>query len=299
MAGIELDAGRLPPSVQVKRYLPSLSGRLSIHGPGHAETLDLAAYRAQVRPQRLVFQAARDMTYRYAQGDGDGAPAHMLFPQMVRIIERYLQGKVTAGSGFEKSDALLLSPFYGWAIERLIAATHPDLSAGEAPELPNIERNREDGSTAEVNFWTSRPVREVAKSHVNYMVADTKVWEQSAGYMIDQHPAVAAFVKNAGLGFAVPYLHEGEPHDYEPDFIVRLADGRHLILETKGYDPLAEVKAQAARRWVNAVNADGRWGRWEYAPVRSVSAVGSTLQGFMPEGNRDGTRASGLPADTR
>src|SRR6266566_1011574 len=57
-----------------------------------------------------------------------------------------------------------------------------------------------------------------------------------------------AFVKNAGLGFAIPYLHNGEPHDFEPDFIVRLNDSsnRHLIIETKGYDPLAEVKQQAA-----------------------------------------------------
>ncbi len=27
---------------------------------------------------------------------------------------------------------------------------------------------------------------------------------------------------------------------------------RHLILETKGYDPLAEIKEQAAKRWVAA-----------------------------------------------
>ena len=47
-------------------------------------------------------------------------------------------------------------------------------------------------------------------------------WEQSAAYIIDTHPAVEAFVKNAGLGFAIPYLHNGQPHDYVPDFIVRL-----------------------------------------------------------------------------
>lgn len=34
--------------------------------------------------------------------------------------------------------------------------------------------------------------------------------------------AVHSFVKNAGLGFAVPYLHNGQMHDYMPDFIIRL-----------------------------------------------------------------------------
>lgn len=81
---------------------------------------------------------------------------------------------------------------------------------------------------------------------------------------MDTHPKVEAFVKNAGLGFAIPYLHNGQPHDYVPDFILRLAGSPavHLILETKGFDELAEVKAAAAERWVAAVNADGQFGAW-------------------------------------
>jgi len=74
-------------------------------------------------------------------------------------------------------------------------------------------------------------------------------------------------------------VHNGQSHDYIPDFIVRLA-GRpdeHLILETKGFDELAEVKAAAAERWVSAVNADGDFGRWRYAMARSVNEVRSCL----------------------
>ena len=68
-------------------------------------------------------------------------------------------------------------------------------------------------------------------------------------------------------------------NDYLPDFIVRLDNGVHLILETKGYDPLDEVKAAAAYRWVDAVNADGSFGEWRYAVVRDPSSVGETLAG--------------------
>ena len=56
-----------------------------------------------------------------------------------------------------------------------------------------------------------------------------------------QPPDADAFVKNAGLGFAIPYLHNGQMHDYVPDFIIRLkTPDLHLILETKGYDPLGK-----------------------------------------------------------
>jgi len=42
--------------------------------------------------------------------------------------------------------------------------------------------------------------------------------------------------------------------------LIRLkrSTGTHLILETKGVDPLTEIKEQAAKRWVEAVAmADG------------------------------------------
>ena len=141
--------------------------------------------------------------------------------------------------------------------------------------MPLYEANRGPGSTADVDFWTGREVREVLRSHVNYVVADTRQWEQSAAYFLDKHDDVAAFVKNAGLGFAIPYLHNGQRHDYIPDFVIRLRTdpARHLILETKGYDPQEEVKRAAAERWVAAVNAEGSFGLWQYAVAKRVSDI--------------------------
>ena len=65
-----------------------------------------------------------------------------------------------------------------------------------------------------------------------------------------------------------------------PDFIIRLkADPvSYLILETKGYDLLEEVKRAAAERWVSAVNADGNYGKWRYAVAKKVSDVPDLLQ---------------------
>jgi len=50
-----------------------------------------------------------------------------------------------------------------------------------------------------------------------------------------------------------------------------------MILETKGYDERADVKAQAAHRWVSAVNAARSHGKWYYQMARSVGAVRQIL----------------------
>jgi type III restriction enzyme len=274
IAPLSLDPLKIPPEVEVKAALPNNSGRHSLSGPGRIESIDLNPYRKERRVQELAFGLARDLTRDYLEQPGDHPPAHVLFPQIASIVARYLREKVYPRPPAHVLD-IFLSPYYGWVIERLVEAIKPDTSKGEEAELPLLETNRGPGSTEEVDFWTSKDVREVVKSHINFVVADTKVWEQAAAYVIDTHPGVAAFVKNAGLGFSIPYLHNGQPHDYLPDFIIRLADapGRFLILETKGFDELADVKAQAAERWVSAVNADGRYGMWWYAMARKPEEV--------------------------
>jgi type III restriction enzyme len=252
----------------------SNEGRLSLFGPGGIDDVTLSEFRSKRRMQELVFDLARGLAQHYiAQGYCD-IPPHALFPQLARIIAQYIDKKVHIQWPAHKKD-LFLAPYYGWLVERLVEAIGPDTSQGEAPEVPIYESSRGPGSTAEVDFWTSREVREVVRSHVNYVVADTKKWEQSAAYYLDKHTAVAAFVKNAGLGFAIPYLYNGQMHDYPPDFLVRLRSDvpAHLILETKGFDPLADVKRAAAERWVAAVNAEGRFGHWQYGMARKMEDV--------------------------
>jgi type III restriction enzyme len=74
-------------------------------------------------------------------------------------------------------------------------------------------------------------------------------------------------------------------HDYVPDYIVRLKGDapKYLILETKDYDPLEDVKRAAAERWVAAVNADGTYGTWKYAlahkPTEVIQIIGEAARG--------------------
>lgn len=281
VATLALDPMQIPPEVEMKAALPNNQGRPSLTGPGKIVNVDLNPYRKETRLQQIVFEIAKDLTQTYTQQSSCIAPAHVLFPQIAGIVQRYLETKVNPIKPAEIRD-VALSPYYGWVIERLSAAIRPDATQGEAPEVPRYEKSRGPGSTAEVDFWTSKEVREVIKSHLNFIVADTKKWEQSAAYHIDKHPVVEAFVKNAGLGFAVPYFNNGQVHDYVPDFLIRLKGGseRYLILETKGYDPLEDVKRAAAERWVAAVNADGKNGEWQYALVKKIEDVSGAVDRF-------------------
>ena len=278
VAPLHLDPADIPPEVEMKAGLPSNTGRPSLVGPGRLERVDLNPYREGRRLQRLVFEMTRDLTREYIRQPRCEAPAHVLFTQLASIVARYIEEKVQPADPARDVDAFL-SPWYGWLLERLVAAVQPDHESGENIELPRTESGRGPGTTGEVDFETRREPYPVIKSHINAVVPDTAKWEQTAAYRLDTHELVHSFVKNAGLGFAIPYLHNGEHHEYLPDFIVRLAgDGeRYLILETKGYDPLHEVKSQAALRWVRAINAGGGFGRWDYAVISDMSKVATAV----------------------
>lgn len=272
---------RIPPEVEVKGLSLNNAGRMSLAGPGPRDEVTLREYRAKTRVQAIVFDLARGLAKDYVSQPQCQVPTHVLFPQLVTMIDRYIREKVFVPSTCDIKD-LGLSPYYGWLIEILSTHIHPDVASGETPEIPRYESSRGPGSTEEVDFWTSREPRQVEHCHLNYVVPDTKRWEQTAAYYIDKHPAVDAFVKNAGLGFAIPYLYNGQAHDYVPDFLVRMKGepALNLILETKGYDPLAEVKHAAADRWVAAVNAEGSYGQWAYRMVRAATDVPAVLSGL-------------------
>jgi hypothetical protein len=268
---------KIPDEVQVKAALPTNQGRPSLMGPGKLEGLTLERWRTDARLQEREFDLAGSLTREYVGRPECEVPAHVLFPQMLEIVQRFVQDKVMVDNEAKRVD-VFLSPYSGWVVERLVEAIRPDVSEGEPPEVPRYEANRPRGSTAEIDFWTSKQVREVIRSHVNYVVADTAKWEQAAAYYIDNDDRVAAFVKNQGLGFAIPYVDNGEGHDYIPDFIVRVSDAIHLILETKGYDPREEIKAAAAQRWVDAVNAERSFGLWRYAVAHNPNQIPAIIE---------------------
>lgn len=264
---VTLDPAKIPDDVQMAATLPNNQGRVVAVMPQRVREMTLEAFFATKRLQQLVFEAAGSLTRDFIATGAARAPAHVLFPQLQHVIARYVEEKVQ-DEGHDKR-VLFCAPYYGWFIERLKEALRSDASVAEVAEAPMLERSRPEGSTRDVDFWTSREVRDTQKSHVNYLVADSKL-EARAAAKLDGAACVSAWVKNAGLGLGVVYEHNGERHEYQPDFVARLAGSpeRYLMIETKGQeDDVTEVKRAAAERWCGAVNADGRYGQWTYRMV--------------------------------
>jgi type III restriction enzyme len=148
-------------------------------------------------------------------------------------------------------------------VERLGDQIMPDDTEGEPPLMPVLNRYKPIGTTAEMNFKTVRPCFMTQRSHINQVVADTATWETSAAFRIEQ--AEMVYARNDHLGLFVPYEYQGVDHNYEPDYLVRLAPGVTLVLEIKGYeDDEIKAKHNAAKRWVSSVNNWGQLGKWMF-----------------------------------
>ena len=68
-------------------------------------------------------------------------------------------------------------------------------------------------------------------------------------------------------------------YGYEPSFLVRMKDGRALILEIKGYEADEEkAKHAAAKRWISAVNSWGGLGEWCFHVCRGPQLLAKELK---------------------
>ena len=59
------------------------------------------------------------------------------------------------------------------------------------------------------------------------------------------------------------YVYVGAARKYLPDFLVKLVNGKTLILEVKGIESEQDIaKREALCEWVKAVNAVKSYGEW-------------------------------------
>jgi type III restriction enzyme len=243
-------------------------------------------YYARHHMQEIEFEIARYVVAGLV-GEGPQAPVrgsartrglarHELFPQVLRIVHRYVASKVDF-QGVNKCE-LGLDEYVRLIKERLLAAIVPDEQQGESPLLPVLNRYSPIGTTATIDFTTKREVHTTVRSHVNAIVLDSN-WEQTAAFYLEQKTELVDFyVRNVRPFVLIPYEYDGVPRTYEPDYLVRLRSGLNLILEVKGEeDDQDKAKYQGAQRWATAVNNWGRLGRWAFLVCRKMHKLPAML----------------------
>ena len=90
-------------------------------------------------------------------------------------------------------------------------------------------------------------------------------------------------MKNDHLGFEIPYVYLGVVRVFRPDFLVRLTNGRILVLEVKGQDDEQNrTKRDFLAEWVKAVNAHGGFVTW----ACDVSRHAKDVEGILEKRNQ-------------
>jgi type III restriction enzyme len=266
---------------------------------GHAASTSLAlelveqdrrTYYEQNHIETIKFNIARIIVEHLARAthsDGDRKARvfrlqskHQLFPQVFAKVDEYVRTKVNFQG--EHHSELGLGIYVQRIIERLLSAIEPDDESGEMPLMPILNRYKPIGSTAEVEFKTTRPCFPTFMSHINQVVADTQQWEQAAAFRIEmaaKRGHVLYYAKNDHLGLMIPYEYFGVEHNYIPDYLVRLKNGVTLLLEVKGQETNeTHAKHDAARRWISAVNNWGKLGIWDLHMNRNPQMLERELE---------------------
>jgi type III restriction enzyme len=278
-----LDPWSTPTAVFVKPQVGYSDQPTGISGDFKTELQDRQAYYDSIHLQTILFEITRLVVYNLTEARQDAKlrmmARHQLFPQVYRIVKDYVSSKID----FKGNDPreIGLQTYAKKIVERLVAAIEPDESSGEPPILPILNKFKQRGSTASVNFTTKKECQPTRKSHINQVVADTKTWEQSTAFWLEAIDEVDFYAKNDHLEFVIPYSFTNQPLSYVPDFLVRLKNGMTLILEIKGEeDEQDRAKYSGAHQWVKAVNNWGELGRWEFVVCKEPQVVREVVKAF-------------------
>lgn len=198
---------------------------------------------------------------------------------MIQLVEQFLASeKISIASDYYQEEIrrrVLLSLNIDLIVQHL--ARHIEQQNLERVE-PIFDSEFPIGSTANMRTWYTTKANHVTqKSQISHVVFDSG-WEAAEAYHLEHSDLVTAYAKNDHLGFYVLYLFNGVVRKFFPDYLIRLTNGKTLILEVKGQDSEQnKVKRQHLDQWVEAVNQHGGFGEWCADVSFSVSDINDKL----------------------
>lgn len=228
--------------------------------------IDLDRLAEEHRLQKIKLQSAVRLHEQFVK-NWEGDPGSHI-GQLMHIFDEFLLSnkldiKVPIFAGTEKLKNIVIALNSQKIVNHI--GNFIRSSSKEAPALI-LDPVRPVRSTATaMAWWTTKPTQPVKKSQISHIVIDSG-WEK-VGLEFERNriPGLISWVKNDHLGFEIYYLWQGQTKTYYPDYVIKFENTRHLILEIKGQATEKDnAKWLAAREWVNAVNATGNFGTWEF-----------------------------------
>ena len=215
------------------------------------------------RMQKIVFETASEV-YDLMAPTWKGSREYLL-AQLVRLVERYIEsGRVVVDPPLFNEDDKRRRIVITLNMTKIVQHIWEAIRFENALTLePVFDTERPIRSTGDMLPWYSGKACEHTKrSHINMCVYDSR-WEANESLELDRNKNVRAWVKNDHIGFEITYSFKGIIHKFRPDYLVRLTNGKTLILEVKGQDDQQQqTKREFLSEWVRAVNGHGGFGEW-------------------------------------
>lgn len=198
------------------------------------------------------------------KGQFKGNPEYLVV-QLIQFVEQFLASdRLEIPSLFHQEPLLkriLVTLNMNDVVQHLVQAVSEQ---NQERIEPVFDEEHPIGTTRAMRTWyTTKPVMATQRSQISHVVADS-AWEaHAANVMEGDKQRVASYAKNDHLGFQISYMWNGARRRFVPDYLVRLSNGKTLVLEIKGEDsPQNQAKRSALDAWVKAVNTKGGFGVW-------------------------------------
>lgn len=228
------------------------------------EIIDLEKMPEEFRLQRLIFKAAQK-AYDGMQGRFAGSREYLLF-QLTRLVERFINSdKLNIPSLFHQQPLrkrILVSLNLDALVQHLLRFVHEqNLERLE----PVFDEDMPIGSTTHMRTWyTTKPCQPTVRSQISHVVVDS-TWEKYTAEVLEKSEHVRSYAKNDHLGFNIYYMWNGSKRRFVPDFLIKLTNGKCLVLEIKGQDSEQNrAKRAALELWARGVNSKGGFGVWAH-----------------------------------
>ncbi len=269
---LTLDPAKIPIAVEIA---PALGGAVAWD---KVTKIDLELLPEEFRLQHLVFRAARK-AFDEVKGNFHGNREYLLV-QLIRLVEHFVTtDKISVLSTFH-ADPLRRRILLSQAMDVIIGHLLLRVQEQNEERLDLVfDEESPIGSTRYMRTWyTTKPNIETQRSQISRVVGDS-AWEGYVANVLEVSPHVAAYAKNDHLNFQIYYLWQGSRRRFVPDFLIRLNNGKTLVLEVKGVDSEQnQAKRAALALWVRGVNDKGGFGLWASDVLFEPSQIQDVLE---------------------
>lgn len=235
--------------------------------PAALTEIDLKEIADKLRLQTIVFKIASSIYNSEQKPDWKGSKETFLI-QLIGIIEKFIYSdKIVIKNPLFNQDDSRKRILIMLNMNKVVQHIWNEIRAVNTEAVtPVFDKENPIRSSSDIRtWWTSKPCEPFDKTHINFVVVDSK-WEFLEAKTINDSDVVKSFVKNDHLNFVVFYNFQGVVRRFFPDFIIKLKTGENLIVETKGQDnEQNKTKRAYLDEWCKAVNQHGGFGLWSWA----------------------------------